>query len=98
MLQLNESFNRFCKNVRIVINILLDNNATLEIRTAKFTTDTGAYKCTAKNTAGRSHDIGTIFIENERVPKYSQSKDINIFKLSCQFYVNNILLCVIERF
>ena len=52
--------------------LLVDNNATLEIRTALYTTDTGAYKCKAKNKAGTDQDIGTVFIENNKVPKYSK--------------------------
>jgi len=57
--------------------IMLHNNATLEIKTATYTKDTGAYKCKGKNSAGTSQDIATVFIENTRVPKYSDGSDQN---------------------
>ena len=48
-----------------------DNNATLEIRKAVYTKDTGAYKCKARNPAGVGQDIATVFIENGKVPQYT---------------------------
>jgi len=51
----------------------IDENTTLEIRKAIYTKDTGAYKCKAKNTAGIGLDIATVFIENSRVPQYTNS-------------------------
>ena len=52
----------------------LDDNHTLVINNAVYTRDTGAYKCKATNTAGTGQDIATVFIENDRVPKYTNGK------------------------
>ena len=52
-----------------------DDNHTLVINNAVYTRDTGAYKCKATNTAGTGQDIATVFIENDRVPKYTNGKN-----------------------
>ena len=53
---------------------VLDENTTLTIEQAVYTRDTGAYKCKASNSAGTGQDIATVFIENDRVPKYTNGK------------------------
>lgn len=42
----------------------------MQISGSQYTTDTGAYKCRAQNSAGISQDIGTVFIENSKVPGF----------------------------
>ena len=54
-----------------IFSILSDHNSSLEIKSATYTRDTGAYKCKAKNAAGQAQDIATVFIENSKAPKYS---------------------------
>ena len=51
--------------------VVADANATLEIMHAAYTRDTGAYKCKARNSAGSSQDIATVFIEKSDVPPYT---------------------------
>ena len=58
-----------------------DNNASLEIREAVYTKDTGAYKCKAPNTAGTGQDIATVFIENGKVPQYTTGRKRNSMQL-----------------
>ncbi|XP_029633661.1 follistatin-related protein 5-like [Octopus sinensis] len=45
-------------------------NGTLVIHNANYLTDTGAYKCTAQNQAGKAQGVSTVFIQN---PNSSQS-------------------------
>ena len=59
--------------VRFRLNHVSDANATLEIMHAAYTRDTGAYKCKARNAAGSSQDIATVFIEKSDVPPYTAS-------------------------
>lgn len=42
------------------------NNHSLEILSADFHRDTGAYKCLAKNNAGKGQDISTVFIGSDK--------------------------------
>ena len=44
------------------------------IQRSEFTRDTGAYKCKARNTAGITQDISTVFIEEQNIPRYAHSK------------------------
>ncbi|GAB1606356.1 follistatin-related protein 5-like [Argonauta hians] len=45
-------------------------NGTLVIHNANYLTDTGAYKCTAQNQAGKAQGVSTVFIQN---PNSSES-------------------------
>lgn len=63
-----------CDRWVFIFVITLDNNSTLEIRSVSYKIDTGAYKCIAKNTAGISHDIGTIVVESPTVPVHYSCK------------------------
>lgn len=68
--------------------IFSDNNATLEIRKAVYTKDTGAYKCKARNPAGVGQDIATVFIENSKVPQYTPGKPHQ--------YVVSLVTCIYD--
>jgi len=53
----------------------VDENHTLTIISSENIVDTGAYKCKAKNSAGVSQDIATVFVEKVDVPKYINGRN-----------------------
>lgn len=55
---------------------VVDNNTILEIKSADYKSDTGAYKCKAKNSAGTSDQVAAVFIENGETSKHSSCESV----------------------
>ena len=54
-----------------------DSNSTVEVHSASYSGDTGAYKCVAASAAGQAQDVATVFIETANVPDYDKGNDRN---------------------